>query len=85
MKKALIASVVSLLLITGGVVYTKNKSNHEVTTEKCCSPCSKKGEVKYYSVVSEKDTCGESCLNPKVAWIYKIFEKNMLLAEDKNC
>ena len=85
MKKTIIASVVSLLLIAGGVVYIKKKGNNEYTNEKCCSPCSKEGEVKYYSVVTEVDTCGESCINPKLAWIYKIFEKNMVLAEDKNC
>ena len=85
MKKLLIALVVSLLLITGGIVYIKKKLNNGYTNEKCCSPCSKEGEVKYYSIISETDKCGESCLNPKIAWIYKIFEKNMTLAEDKNC
>ena len=85
MKKGLIATVATLLIITGGIVYIKKELKEETTNEKCCLSCPKKGEVKYYSVVTEVGRCGESCLNPKVSWIYKIFEPGLTLAQDNNC
>jgi hypothetical protein len=40
----------------------------------CCNACPE-GEEKYYSIVNTN--CGESCINPSHAWIYKIFEPGM--------
>ena len=85
MKTRLIATVATLLIITGGIEYIKKELNEEATNEKCCLSCPKKGEVKYYSIDKKHDLCGESCLNPKVYWIYKIFESGLTLAQDKNC
>ena len=46
--------------------------------EKCCESC-KLPEIKYYSIVNPR--CGESCLDPKDYWKYKIFEPGMKKAE----
>ena len=84
MKTILFTTLITILLIAGGVLYLKNDSKDENTNEKCCVTCSKENEVKYYSIASN-DNCGESCLNPKLFWLYKIFETNLTLAEDTTC
>ena len=85
MRKA--STFIALLLTVSGVIYFKKKiENHQPTqvSEKCCVTCSDKNQVKYYSI-AENDHCGECCLNPKVYWIFKIFEKNLTLAGNVAC
>lgn len=43
----------------------------------CCNACPD-GKDKYYSIV--QPLCGESCIDPKNAWVYKIFEPGMINA-----
>ena len=83
MKRNLITIIIIAALI-GIIIYINNGSNHESTKEKCCLSCTNKNQVKYYSI-AENDNCGECCLNPKVFWIFKLFEKNLTLAENKTC
>ena len=47
----------------------------------CCTSCTGIKE-KYYSIDTNKNMCGEACMNPSHFWIFKIFEKN--LAKDEN-
>ena len=82
--KGIIISILIIAAITGITIYLNNSSTHESTKEKCCLSCTKKNQVKYYSI-AENDNCGECCLNPKVFWLFKLFEKNLTLAEDKTC
>ena len=76
-----------LLLIATitGVIYFKKYNEEEAINEKCCVSCSKSGQVKVYSIDTKYDNCGEGCLNPKLFWVYKIFESGLTLAEDKTC
>ena len=46
--------------------------------EKCCTKC-ELPEIKYYSLIHPR--CGESCLDPKDYWKYKVFEPKMHKAE----
>ena len=72
---------VSLLFIIGFLLFTTVVSVEE---EKCCSKCTKEGQVKYYSIDKKYDRCGECCLNPKRFWLFKIFESGLTLAENEN-
>ena len=83
MKVKLFAILISILIITSVILYIKNKESTSLTTGKCCEIC-KNGEAKYYSIVSKSETCGESCMKPSAYWFFKIFEPNMLLAQDAN-
>lgn len=47
----------------------------------CCKTCAEPLE-KYYSVDVPHGFCGETCMNPKRYWIFKIFESNLTKAED---
>jgi hypothetical protein len=51
---------------------------HDAGTEQCCTSCALP-EIKYYSIVHPR--CGESCLDPKDYWKFKIFEPKMAKAE----
>ena len=47
----------------------------------CCQgPCTSP-EEKYYSVDRIFNMCGESCMNPKDYWLYKIFEPGLTKAQ----
>ena len=48
-----------------------------VSEEKCCEECTVEGEIKYYSVDTLFNRCGECCMNPDKYWIYHIFEKGL--------
>merc|ERR1712159_134024 len=48
----------------------------------CCVTCdSSKNQVKYYSIDTRFDHCGESCINPLHFWFFKLFEKGLERAE----
>ena len=49
--------------------------------EMCCVECTVEGEIKYYSIDSLFDRCGECCLNPDKYWIYHIFEPGLTEAK----
>jgi len=80
MKPMLIFTII--LLIVGGVYFMQKQSAGETTNEKCCSKCTDKNKVKYYSIVTDNGRCGECCMNPKYYKIFKIFEPNLTLAEN---
>ena len=71
-----------ILLIVAGVYYMKMQSDEEVTNEKCCSKCEDENKVKYYSIDTKHDRCGECCMNPKYYKIFKIFESGLTLADN---
>ena len=83
MKAKIFLLLISILIVTAVILYTKNKESTSLTTGKCCETC-KNGEVKYYSIVTKSETCGESCMKPSAYWFFKIFEPGMLLAQDAN-
>merc|ERR1719265_770145 len=49
----------------------------------CCKSCTEPLE-KYYSVDVKHGFCGEACMDPKKFSIYKVFEKNLTLADSVN-
>ena len=49
--------------------------------EKCCVECTVEGEIKYYSIDSLWNRCGECCMNPDKYWIYHIFESGLTEAD----
>ena len=49
--------------------------------EMCCVECTKENEIKYYSIDSLFDRCGECCMDPDKYWIYHIFEPGLKEAE----
>ena len=69
-----------LLYIIGFLLFTTVVS----IEEKCCSECTKNGQVKYYSIDTKNDMCGECCLNPRKFYLYRIFELELTLAENDN-
>ena len=73
-----------IIAATTGIIYL-TKIKEEPLKEKCCVSCNKSGEVKIYSIDTKYDQCGEGCLNPKLFWVYKIFESGLTLAENKTC
>ena len=81
----LMVFLVIALVVTGAIFYFKNDSNDESSNEKCCETCSAKNEIKYYSIDTKYDKCGECCLNPKLFSLFKLFESGLTLAEDKTC
>jgi hypothetical protein len=52
-----------------------------VSDEKCCVECTVEGEIKYYSIDSLWNRCGECCMNPDKYWIYHIFESGLTEAD----
>ena len=84
MKPFLITLIIIILASIGGYIYITKGGDEEATNEKCCTTCPS-GKVKYYSIVNENNNCGECCLSPKLYWIFKIFEPNMVLAETNTC
>jgi len=48
--------------------------------DECCNVCEVEGEVKYYSIDTRHNMCGECCMNPKDYNLYHIFEKGLTLA-----
>ena len=52
-----------------------------VSDEPCCVECTVEGEIKYYSIDSLWNRCGECCMNPDKYWIYHIFESGLTEAE----
>ena len=50
---------------------------------RCCDTC-ELPKVKYYSVDHIFKHCGESCMDPKDYWKYKIFEPGLTLANGTN-
>ena len=83
--KSLNTFLIITLVAIGVIIYIQNDSNDELSNEKCCLTCTKKGEAKYYSIDTKYDRCGECCFNKKLYWIYKIFEKGLTLADGKTC
>lgn len=56
MKAKIFLFLISILIVTAVILYTKNKESTSLTTGKCCETC-KNGEVKYYSIVTKSETC----------------------------
>jgi len=54
--------------------------NSELCCEECVAP-----KVKYYSVDADHGHCGECCLDPRMFPVFKLFEKNLTLANGKTC
>ena len=52
--------------------------------EKCCEVCTVEGEIKYYSIDTLWNRCGECCINPDKYWIYHIFESGLTEATVDN-
>ena len=52
-----------------------------VSDEKCCEACTVEGEIKYYSIDTLFNRCGECCMNPDKYWIYHIFESGLTEAQ----
>ena len=52
-----------------------------VSDEKCCEDCTVEGEIKYYSIDSLWNRCGECCMDPDKYWIYHIFESGLTEAD----
>ena len=51
--------------------------------DKCCTSCEAPLE-KYFSIVYLLGNCGESCLDPKHYWLYKILEPGLRKDEHSN-
>ena len=84
MKTILTTLTILITIILGVFIYVKN-GDDGATNEKCCTECTKEGEVKYYSIDTKYDKCGENCLNPKLYPIFKLFEKGLTLANGVTC
>eukprot|EP00833_Pecoramyces_ruminatium_P014245 jgi/Orpsp1_1/1188277/evm.model.d7180000063587.1 len=52
-----------------------------VAAQKCCDECAEQGKVKFYSIDTKYDMCGECCMNPNMFWIFKKFEKGLERAQ----
>ena len=76
MKFFLIAFVV-ILFVTSGLASEEN-------FEKCCTECPE-GTVKYYSIDTKHDRCGECCLKPCLFYMFKLYEKGLTLANEITC
>ena len=61
-----------------------NNSNLSAKSGKCCVECPR-DTAKYYSIDTKYDRCGECCINPKISFINKIFEKGLTLADGVTC
>jgi len=48
--------------------------------EPCCLTCPE-GQQKYYSVDQPHGHCGEACIKPSMFSIFKVFEKNLTIAD----
>ena len=79
MNKLVIPIIIASLVATGVII--SQAKNNQPTDEECCTTC-EGNKVKYYSVVTDNNRCGECCLNPMVFWIFKLFEKNLTLSEN---
>lgn len=54
----------------------------EKNMTKCCSSCdTENGYEKYYSIAKLFNNCGESCIQPKDFWKYKILEPGLKKAD----
>ena len=81
MKVILITLLGLVFVKIGGLVSDET----DIQNKKCCVTCKKEGEVKYYSIDTIYDRCGECCINPANYWIFKIFEPGLVKAEGKSC
>ena len=57
--------------------------NKPEPTDPCCHACSEPLE-KYYSVDHLHNNCGEACMDPKLFWLYKLFEPGLAKDETTN-
>ena len=83
MKKML--AIIGPILTAAGIIYLINENNEQNSNEKCCQKCANTNKVKYYSIDTKYDRCGECCLNPNSFWLFKLFESGLTLANDKTC
>ena len=58
-------------------LYSKPKVQDDT---KCCSVCTVPGELKYYSIDTRWNQCGECCMNPDDYDLYHKFEKGLTLS-----
>ena len=77
---SIILSILSLITL----LFALNCRNLSTESEKCCVGCPR-DTAKYYSIDTAYDRCGECCINPKISFINKIFEKGLTLADGVTC
>jgi hypothetical protein len=52
-----------------------------VSTDMCCVTCDEsEGLIKYYSIDTRMNNCGECCMRPEDYDLYKKFEKGLTLS-----
>ncbi len=73
------SSLTSILLLLASIFCVS--LTIPLSDTKCCATCPE-NEAKYFSVVSWNKMCGESCINPKDYWEFKLFEHNLTRATD---
>jgi len=59
----------------------KQMQNATSTDDPCCKSCAAPLEM-YYSVDVPHGFCGQTCMDPKRYWLFKIFESNLTKATD---
>ena len=82
MNKRVYAIILILSIIT---MRTNASSNfrfleNEGNPKLCCENC-KGVEQKYYSIDPIFNFCGECCMDPKLFWVYKVFEPSLTKAD----
>lgn len=83
MARAMTALVLVCAVAVASASVLRGSAAPEVGTAlpPCCQgPCTAP-EEKYYSVDRIFNMCGESCMNPKDYWLYKIFEAGLTKAQ----
>ena len=72
--------IISLIVL----IFAANCRFLSTEEERCCVECPE-GKVKYYSIDTKYDRCGECCIKPSLFKIFKLFEKGLILAEGTTC
>lgn len=74
-----------VLELPAKLAFAPSKMHADMTTtledSPCCKTCADPLE-KYYSVDVPHGFCGETCMNPKKYWLFKIFESNLTKSTD---
>ena len=84
--KLLIVAAISTLAVAGNQIFeelTKMGKPAPVQADLCCTSCTLP-KKKYYSIDHRYNHCGESCMDPKDFWLFKIFEPGLAIDETTN-
>jgi hypothetical protein len=65
---------------TASIVDLAEATTQFSTDDMCCATCPG-GQQKYYSVDMKHGHCGETCIKPSSFGLYKVFEKNLTIAD----